>query len=178
MQCKASNNWINYRLLGKKYTDYEEISHDIQRLSVLSKYNLKRGSNSETSKSITFVCSCNSRKIMEPLENENLGKYGSIIRRQVPYIPQYRGRPSKKKQVKRFNIDACNFRIRFKFNKKQNLIEFVKESYNPHNHPPCEKETLEVSKLNLDIFLTNYLTPFEIIVTTKFIFNNYFKLIN
>jgi len=170
MQCKASNNWINYRILGKKYTDYEEISHDIQRLSTISKYNLKRGSNSETSKSITFVCSCNSRKTFGPFQNENFGVYGNILRRQVPYIPQSSGRPSRKKKVKRFNIDACNFRIRFKFNKKNNVIEFAKESYNPHNHPPSEKETIQVSKLNLNIFLNNFHTSCEIIVTTKFIF--------
>jgi len=174
MQCKASNNWINYRILGKKYTDNEEISHDIQRLSTISKYNLKRGSNSETSKSITFVCSCNSRKNMEPLENEDLGVYGSIIRRQAPYIPQSSGRPSRKKKVKRFNIDACNFRIRFKFNKKNNVIEFVKESYNPHNHPPSEKETVEVSKLNLNIFITKFHNFCEIINRNSKI---YFKLL-
>jgi hypothetical protein len=106
---------------------------------------MKRGSNSKKSKSITYVCSCNSRKIcgtkseifFENLEDSNSNS---------PIFKKIYSRGKKKKKVKRFNVDACHFRIRFKWHKSGKYIHFVKESYSPHNHPPCENKSVKVRK--------------------------------
>ncbi len=135
---------FNYRLFSKNFSDFEEICCYIQRLTILSKYNLKKGSNSENSKSITFVCSCISRKISNPcnpLFEEKIKKSKSGLKNSKT---DDKGSKLEKK-VKRSNVDACLFRIRFKYQKSSSSIGFVKESYAWHNHPPNKNQTVQVS---------------------------------
>jgi hypothetical protein len=54
------------------------------------------------------------------------------------------GYRQKRREVKRFNFEACRFRIRFKKNSSSE-ITFVRESYIYHNHAPSEKKTSKVS---------------------------------
>ena len=134
------------RLISKKFRDFEEICHNIQCLINFSKHNLKRSSKAEKSKSITFVCSCNSRKKL-PLKTENscekAGKNDAD-----PQIMMTSGTCFRRnqKEVKRFNKEACRFRIRFKTNSNSDII-YVKESNPYHNHPPSNKKTSKVSEL-------------------------------
>ena len=137
---------FNIRLISKKFLDFEEICHYIQCLINFSKYNLKRSSKTEKSKSITFVCSCNSRKKLYSRTENSCGPQSesSLDSQNTKTSGSCYGK--KRKDVKRFNSEACRFRIRFKINSNFD-ISFVRESNIYHNHPPSEKKTSKVSRL-------------------------------
>lgn len=135
---------FNIRLISKTFSDFEEICHQIQFLINFSKYNLKKTSKKGKSKSITFVCSCNSRKKMNS-RNENSCTLSSRSSQDMQIEETCSsGYRNRRREVKRFNLDACNFRIRFKKN-SSSVITFVKQSNLFHNHAPNEKKTSKVS---------------------------------
>jgi hypothetical protein len=135
-----------FRLNSKKYSDFEDVCFDIQSLMYLSKYNLKRNQNKENSKSITFVCSCISKKdekvsqngakknVEDDFENSFLCSESDISQKL-------------KRKVKRHNKDPCHFRIKFKITKDENKIFLTNDSKFHHNHPPNDKGSVKVNIL-------------------------------
>ena len=139
---------FNIRLISKNFQDIEEICHQIQFLINFSKYNLKRSSKTQKSNSITFVCSCNSRKKMNS-SKENFWRANSENSPDSQNLETCcSGYRKRRREVKRFNAEACRFRIRFKKNANSD-ITFVRESNIYHNHAPSEKKTSKVSWLTL-----------------------------
>jgi hypothetical protein len=137
---------FNHRLISKKFTDFEEVSHYIECLMNYSRYNLKRSSKSEKSKSITYVCSCNSRKKFPFEKKDSCKEIGESMSDSLKMKTSGGSYESGEKKSKRSNYQACQFRIRFKMNSNSE-ITFVTESNLLHNHAPSEKKTSKVSRL-------------------------------
>ncbi len=109
---------FNTSITNKQYLDVEEVCYDIERLMILSKYNLKRISNDINPSILIFACSCISRK--QPRDSDNTSSCSEVIRR-----------------VKRRNEKACDFRIKFLQNDIGYYSLFNQFNFN-HNHEPTK----------------------------------------
>ena len=116
----------------------------IQNFIFVSKYNLKR-INSSKSDLITFCCSCASRKV--PLNRKKNRKFSDSNLTSMKYSDNDNSfnnneneinyfKYVKKRKIKRWNVDACTFRIKFKFNFEGNYFSFKNTKNLIHNHTP------------------------------------------
>ncbi len=151
--------------MTKNYNDFEEICYDMHRLMIWSKYNMKKSNLKTIANSITFVCSCISRK-KGKISTEQSNFINDSFDSNVESMPSMT--KTSKREIKRSNRDACHFRIKFKLEKNKNSIKFLKQSYQPHNHTPNAK-LAKVSK----IFYINPLTflPIFISITNTLFIN-------
>lgn len=155
-------NIFNFRIFQRKYTNVEDICFDVHNFMILSKYNLKRNQIKENSASITFVCSCiskklerknsgqggktsqNSENLEENSENcENFKTNEESLQSNSPDFasPSARG-------VKRTNIEACKFRLKFSFDSQNKCYRINEDCNITHNHPPAgskQRMSCEVS---------------------------------
>ena len=151
---KVSNNWpyLIVSLRSKAYTSIEEICTDVQTLMAITKFNLKRNHSSNNKKAITFVCSCISRKKgkkfeyqddsdppEETLEFDNTEAQGSLQ-------GSRRSRKVSRRKVKRSNLHACRFRLKFKFDERMGVFKLKADSKLTHNHQPEDNSSVKVIK--------------------------------
>lgn len=123
----------------QRFENSYEICHHVQEFIFVSKYNLKRNSMSNI-KTITFVCSCISKKETKysSKENDLTGESSSPMSTKQPF-----------RKIKRKNVDACRFRLKMKWDRKKGKFILHRKSNFRHNHPPQELITVEVwIKLN------------------------------
>jgi hypothetical protein len=117
----------------------------------LTNYNLKRNHCRGNQNGITFVCSCISRKKTKRMEsekdpdpseetNEFDGSDGS-----ESYLGSLRGKRQQKRKVKRTNLHACRFRLKFKWLDELKAFKMREESNLEHNHEPENSCTTKVS---------------------------------
>ena len=121
----------------------------------LSNYNLKRSQNKNNKKAITYVCSCISRKMMkkqkyseqdpfpseETNENEGTSTEGSLH--------GFKRKGQQKRKGRRTNIEACSFRLKFKWCEELKTFKFQDDSNLVHNHNP---ENTCNTKVSLNLF--------------------------
>lgn len=122
---------FSFRTYG--FRNFLEICRHVQEFIFISKYNLKRNSMSN-GRTITFVCSCISKK-----EIKFCGK------NYEENSPSTSENCKSSRKIKRQNIEACRFRLKFKQDKESHLYILHKSSNFIHNHPPHENISVEVS---------------------------------
>jgi hypothetical protein len=128
-----------------KFSSFLEICTHVQEFIFKSKYNLKRNSMAN-GKTITFVCSCISKKEAKGSRNNK---------------EESEDEPKCKRKVKRHNIEPCRFRLKFKLDKKNGTFILHRSSNFDHNHPPQDKVTEEVSRSKIiSMLLLNFLFSF------------------
>ena len=127
----------------KKYKDVQELCSEIQNYIDISKYNLKRATNQVNPATLTFVCSCICKKIV--LDHETVNISETEINSQSNKKSNLRG------LVKRYNLEACTYRISFK---KLSSGEYCmkKNKYVIHNHPPDNIDNHKV-RFNLIVLI-------------------------
>jgi hypothetical protein len=115
-----------------------------------TKFNLKRNHSKNNKKAITFVCSCISRKkgkkfeydedsdrLEETLEFDNTEAQRSLQ-------GSRRSRKVSRRKVKRSNLHACRFRLKFKFDENLGVYKLKAGSELKHNHPPEDNSSVKV----------------------------------
>ena len=141
---------ILIRLTSNSFKSKEEICVFIQDFMTYSRYNFKRSNPRNSSKVLTFVCSCISKKINFKDEgdsvNSNEKKSEQLFTDEESKIKiaPTENRINKRK-IKRSNLDSCNFRIKFTHDEEKKFYIFDTSSNLSHNHPPEKCRSIEVS---------------------------------
>ena len=156
-----------FSLLEKKFSSAKEVCETIQNFILVSKYNLKR-INSNRKDLITFCCSCASRKV--PLIKKKNRKKSDSNLASMKFSDNdifYNNNENeinvfnfvKKRKIKRLNVDACTFRIKFKFNFEGNYFSFKTTKNLIHNHIPNFTNDYKVIYI-FPVFFNIYFYPF------------------
>lgn len=155
----------------------------------ISKYNLKRnyGEKNTSQPSITFVCSCISKKKMKRKKQNNnkvmngepaIGQTETTTMMCLSEILKKERQNStdlnfKKRTVKRTNAEACKFRMKFSLRRMEDhtytYYQMNQSSYLEHNHPPGNGEQILSSEVNNYFYLIIYNIFLLILLFTSFL---------
>lgn len=129
-----------YRLTSSRFNSFYQICSLIQDFIFISKYNLKR-SNISNRNVLIYVCSCISKK-----KTPNQSLSNSTTNNLLHLIENFEYDNSQhERHIKRDNIHACYFRIKFKRDKKGNEFILMNNSNLLHNHSPDKSNNKDVS---------------------------------
>ena len=132
---------MHYRLTSTRFNDFYQICSLIQDFIFISKYNLKR-TNISNRNVLIYVCSCISKKKTQKKSlSYTTANDTSHLIENIEY-----NQTKHERLIKRDNIHACYFRIKFKRDKKGNDFLIVTNSNLLHNHPPVKSKDKDVSK--------------------------------
>ncbi len=124
-----------------------ELSKDIDLLSLNSKYNLKFIDQQNNSKTLTWACSCISKK---NTKHRGISKFDEDLKMSdsegnwEEELVNERTKKQKRK-VKRTNADACTFRL--KFIHTDGVYTLCPKSKKFHNHAPEQCSSQKVIKI-------------------------------
>jgi hypothetical protein len=130
-----------YRLTSTQFNDFFKICSLIQDFIFISKYNLKR-TNISNRNILLCVCSCASKKKTQEKSLLNITDNDSSHLEENLEL----NKTQQEKVIKRDNIRACYFRIKFKRNQKGSDFQLVSKGNFLHNHPPAKSKDKYVSK--------------------------------
>ena len=136
-----SSKYLYYRLTSVRFNSFYQICSLIQDFIFISKYNLKR-TNISNRNVLIYVCSCISKKKTQQKSLSN-----TITNNRVQLIENIEyNNTQHERLIKRDNIHACYFRIKFKRDKKGNDFMLANNCNLLHNHPPVKSKDKDVSK--------------------------------
>lgn len=131
-----------YRLTSTHFNDFFKICSLIQDFIFISKYNLKR-TNISNRNILLCVCSCASKKKTQEKSLLNITDNDSSHLEENLEL----NKTQQEKVIKRDNIRACYFRIKFKRNQSGSDFQLVSKGNFLHNHPPAKSKDKLVSKI-------------------------------
>ena len=145
------------RLKRKTLKTTEEVCGCMDWLMQLTTFNLKRSNTKGNSPSITYVCSCISRK-REKFQNsfnsspsptyQDSQHLDSEMSCNSDYsISSREHKGDARRKIKRLNKDACKFRIKFKWDSQKEVYVIKEDSDLSHNHLPEANLYFKVSNI-------------------------------